>query len=74
MSSVMSWLQYHDQDGQPPCVQFAPSREAFFDKIHLPPGADLMPQLEACLLAFGTALGVVHKFYVEHNLDDPAPV
>ena len=34
-------------DGHAPgCLQLCPSREAFFAKIKLPPGADLMQQLQ----------------------------
>lgn len=58
----------------PGSSQLCPSRETFLAKIELPPGADLMQQLQACLLAFGTVLAAVHKFLVAHNLDDPTKV
>ena len=55
-------------------LQFAPSREAFFDKFELPPGADLMQQLQQCLLIFGPLLVVIDTFIVQHGLDDPTKV
>ncbi len=54
-------------------VQLVPSREAFLEKVGTP-NEELYQQMNAFLNAFEPVLRDVHKFFVEHNLDDPARV
>mmetsp|Transcript_19346 Transcript_19346/g.58475 ORF Transcript_19346/g.58475 Transcript_19346/m.58475 type:complete len:209 (+) Transcript_19346:161-787(+) len=52
-------------------LKLAPSRETFFQQFDLPPGADLMEQMQTCLKAFCPVLAAVQTFLAEHDLDDP---
>lgn len=54
-------------------MQLVPSREAFLEKLGTP-DEELYQQMSAFLNAFQPVLQDVHKFFVEHNLDDPARV
>lgn len=54
-------------------VQLVPSREAFLGKLGTP-NEELYQQMNAFLNAFQPVLKDVHKFFVEHDLDDPARV
>ena len=54
-------------------VQLVPSREAFLEKLGTP-HEELYQQMNAFLIAFQPVLQDVHKFFVEHDLDDPARV
>ncbi len=56
-----------------PLLQLVPSREAFLEKLGTP-NEELYQQMNAFLNAFQPVLQDVHKFFVEHNLDDPARV
>jgi len=54
-------------------LQLVPSREAFLEKLGTP-NEELYQQMNGFLSAFQPVLQDVHKFFVEHNLDDPARV
>lgn len=55
-------------------LKLVPSREAFFAKFELAEGADMVVQMQDCLLAFKPMLLRVHHFLVNADLDDPARV
>lgn len=55
-------------------LKLVPSREAFFAKFELAADADLVAQMQTCLLAFKPMLARVHDFLVKGGLDDPARV
>lgn len=54
-------------------LKLVPSREAFLEKLGTP-HEELYQQMNAFLIAFQPVLQDVHKFFVEHDLDDPARV